>query len=83
MGTGRPSAGAGPVQRYPLNPLYRRYGHRMGFAEVGNRGDDAVFNRTQPHAAQHDQTAATLEGFLIEDTSEVFFGKENRGAGGG
>ena len=83
MGTGRPPAGAGPVQSYPLNPLRRRYDHRMVSAEIRNRGDDAIFDRIQPHTAQHDQTTATLDGFLIEDTGEVFFGKGNRGAGGG
>ena len=52
-------------------------------AEIGNRGGDAIFSRTRLHTAQQDQTAATLDGFLIEDPCKVFFGKGNRGAGGG
>ena len=44
-------------------------------AEIGNRSGDAIFSRTQPHTSQQDQTAATLNGFLIEDPGKVFFGK--------
>ncbi len=83
MGAGRPAARAGAVQCHALDTMDGRYGHLMVPAEVGNRGGDAIFSRTQPHASQQDQTAATLDGFLIEDPGKVFFGKGNRGAGGG
>jgi hypothetical protein len=39
----------------------------MGTAEIRDRCPDAIFGRTQPHASQQDQTAAALEGLLVED----------------
>ena len=83
MGAGWSAACAGAVKRHALDTMHGGNGHFMVPSEIGNRGGDAIFSRTQPHAAQQDQTAATLDGFLIEDTSKVFFGKGNRGAGGG
>jgi hypothetical protein len=55
----------------------------MGSAEIGDCGMDAIVRSTQPHGTQQDQAAAALNGFLIEDMGKVFFGKGNRGAGGG
>ena len=83
MGASRPAARAGAVKCHALDTMHGGNCHLMVPAEIGNGRGDAIFSRTQPHAPQQDQTAATLDGFLIEDTSEVFFGKGNRGAGGG
>jgi len=83
MGTGWSAARAGAVKRHALDTMYGGNGHLMIPAEIGNRGGNAIFSRTQPHTSQQDQTTATLDGFLIEDPGEVFFGKGNRGAGGG
>ena len=63
--------------------MHGENGHLMVPAEIGNRGGNAIFRRTQPHASQQDQTSAALNGFLIEDPGKVLFGKGNRGAGGG
>jgi hypothetical protein len=83
MGAGWPAARAGAVKRHALDTMHGENGYLMVPAEIGNRCGDAIFNRTQPHASQQDQTAATLDGFLIEDPGKVFFGKGNRGAGRG
>jgi hypothetical protein len=83
MGAGRPAARAGAVKCHALDAMHGGNGHLMVPAKIGNRGSDAIFSRTQPHAAQQDQTSAALDGFLIEDPGKVFFGKGNRGAGGG
>ena len=83
MGAGRPAARAGAVKRHALDTMHGENGYLMVPPEIGNRCGDAIFSRTQPHTSQQDQTTATLDGFLIEDLGKIFFGKGNRGAGGG
>ena len=82
MGAGWAAARAGAVKRHALDTGHRRNGHLMVPAEIGNRGGNAIFSRTQPHASQQDQTSAALDGFLIEDPGKVFFGKGNRAPAG-